>query len=94
MRTLSDEAKLLLLKERLGDVKKKKIFYEIGLFISGFVLSIYIEFEMKMDFIFGFIVFIVIAVIGGATVGWYYDSQKERIIREIEKMAQYKCDQG
>lgn len=86
---MSEEAKLFLLKEKLDDVKRDKIYTMILLYSIVFSFLIYITnlYNLWANPILSFTIW---GLIGGtiyAVLDTYFGNKKEEIIKQIEQMA-------
>ena len=83
---MSDEARLFLLKEKLTEIKTKRIVSWIGSILIGGIIMALIDYPSRGSIV-GWVVGFSVGFFLMVTLERYYKEQKAKIMQQIEQMA-------
>lgn len=82
VRFMSDQARFFILKRELDSIRRQKWFSIILLWVIVFISQFYLNLEMFVGTLYGFIIGATLA-----TAVWYYYTKKERqILNQIAQL--------
>jgi len=84
---VSEAAELLLLKEKLDEIKRSRWVTQIIVFVLVIIISIAISDALNLDFVMGLIFVVVFGFSTSVAVDFYYNREKEKIVQQIKGVA-------
>jgi len=80
---VSEAAELLLLKEKLDEIKRNRWVTHISVVVLVVIAAI----VLNLDFVMGFVFVVAFGGVLSAVVDFYYNREKEKIVQQIKGVA-------